>query len=116
RNLAQQMVAALYVQYLLLSHLTLRAPRSLTAIQNRLQTLVSLRRLRAKERLREFNIQLADKHYLHAARAFAASAAASPAHILGRLRDELAPSRSASPIMNGISPQLFFQHQEALWQ
>lgn len=115
RNLAPQMTAALYVQYLLLSHLTRRAPLSLSAIQNRLQDLLSSRRLRAKERLREFNIRLADKHYLQAARALAASAAASPAHVLGRIRDEFLPSRAANPIMNGISPRLFFQHQEALW-
>ena len=115
RNLASQAVAALYIQYLLLSHLTRRAPRALSQVQTRLQDLLSLRRLRAKERLRECNIQLADKHYLCAARALAASAAASPAHVLGRLRDELAPSRPARPITNGISPKIFFQHQEALW-
>lgn len=115
RNLASQAVAALYVQYLLLSHLTRRAPRSLSAIQSRLQTLLSVRKLRAKERLREFNIQLADNHYLRAAAAIAASATASPAHVLGRLRDELAPARTAHPIINGISPKLFYQHQEALW-
>lgn len=115
RNLASQAVAALYVQYLLLSHLTHRAPRSLSTIQNRLQTLLSLRKLRAKEHLREFNIQLASKHYLHAAGAITASAAASPAHVFGRIRDEFAPSRLHKPIANGIPPRLFFQHQEALW-
>lgn len=115
RNLASQAVAALYIQYLLLSHLTRRAPRSLAAIQDFLQSLLSLPKLRAKERLREFNIQLANKRYLRAAAAIAASAAASPAHVFGRIRDELVPSRPAKLIMNGISPRLFFQHQEVLW-
>jgi len=113
RNLAEQAVAALYVQYLLLSHLTRRVPQSFTAIHHRLERLLSPARLRAKERLREFNIRFAQRKYIHAATAFAASAAASPAHVLGRLRDELAPS--AGTIANGIRPQLFFRHKETLW-
>lgn len=115
RNLASQAVAALYIQYLLLSHLSRRAPRSLATIQGCLQSFLSLRRLRSKERLREFNIQFAKKHYLCAAGAIATSAAVSPTHVFGRIRDELARSRSAKPIVNGIPPRLFFQHQEALW-
>ncbi len=113
RNLAEQAVAALYVQYLLLSHLTQRGPQSFVSVRRRLQSLLSPAKLRAKERLRECNIRLSQKKYLHATAAFAASAAASPAHILGRLRDELAPS--VGPIVNGINPQLFFEHKEALW-
>ena len=112
-NLAGQAVAALYIQYLLLSHLTRRAPQSYISVRHRLQSLLSPAKLRAKEHLRECNIRLAQKKHIHAAAAFAASAAASPAHVLGRLRDELAPS--VSPIVNGINPQLFFQHKEALW-
>lgn len=115
RNLAEQMVAALYVQYLLLSHLTRQTPQPLAAIHSRLKILLSSKKLRAKERLREFNIRLAQKNYLRAAGALAASAAVSPAHLLGRLRDEFVSSTSGSPIMNGIRPQLFFQHKEALW-
>lgn len=115
RNLAAQMVAAIYVQYLLLSHLTRRTPQSLAAIHSRLQSLLSPKKLRAKERLREFNIRLAQKDYLHAAGALAASAAASPIHLLNRLRDELTPPHSGSPIVNGIQPRLFFQQKEALW-
>ena len=115
RNFATQAVAALYIQYLLLSRLTRRTPRSLAAIQNRLQDLLSFRKLRAKEHLREFNIELANKRYLRAAAAIAASAVASPAHIVGRLCDEFAPSRLNKPITNGIPPRVFFQHQEALW-
>ena len=115
RNLAEQMVAALYVQYLLLSHLTRQTPQSLAAIHSRLKTLLSANKLRAKEKLREFNIRLAQKNYVGAAGALAASAAASPAHLLGRVRDEFAAPASGSPILNGIRPQIFFQHKEALW-
>lgn len=112
RNLAVQMAAGLYVQYRLLSHLTRREPRPFADVQSQLERLLRPATLRAKERLREFNIQLAQKHYLRAAAAFAASAAASPSYLLSRLRDEFAPR---GPIVNGIAPQLFFEHQEALW-
>lgn len=113
RNLAEQAVAALYIQYLLLSHLTRRAPQSFISIRQHLQSWLSPAKLHAKNRLRECNIRLAQKKYLCAAAALAASAAASPAHILVRLRDEFAPS--AAPIVNGINPQIFFDHKEALW-
>jgi len=112
RNLAAQAVAALYVQYLLLSHLSRRAPRSFTAIQCYLERLLSPAKLRAKESLREFNIRLAQKKYLRAAQALGVSAAASPGYLLSRLRDEFAPR---GPIVNGIPPRLFIKHKEALW-
>lgn len=115
RNLAGQMLASLYVQYVLISYLMGRAPRPFSAVQEHLQGFLSAGRLRAKERLREFNIRLARKSRLRAASALAASAVASPGYLLERLRDEFAPSRADAPIMNGIAPQLFFRHQEALW-
>lgn len=112
RNLAAQWTASLYVQYLLLSHLTHCTPQSLAAIQQRLESLLSPAKLRAKQLLRQFNIRLAQKRYFGAAGALLTSAAVSPAHLLGRVRDEFAPR---GPIMNGISPRLFFEHREALW-
>jgi len=111
-NLAAQMAAALYVQYLLLSHLTRRAPRPFEAIQRRLACMLQPARLRAKERLRAFNIRLAEKSYMRAGVAFTAAAMASPGYVLGRLRDEFAP---CGRIANGIAPKLFFEQQEALW-
>jgi glycosyltransferase involved in cell wall biosynthesis len=66
RNLAAQMTGALYVQYLLLSHLTRRAPRPFAAIHRQLERLLTPARLRAKESLRTFNIQLAQRSYLRA--------------------------------------------------
>lgn len=115
RNLAAQMVAAIYVQYLLLSHLTRRTPQSFASIHNRLQSLLSPKKLRAKERLREFNIRLAQKDYARAAGALAASATVSPFHLISRLCDELVPRRPNSPIVNGIQPRLFFEQKDALW-
>ena len=116
RNLAGQMLASIYVQYLLVSHLAGRAPRPFAAVRAHLQGFLSAGRLRAKERLREFNIRLAQRSRVRAVGALAASVAASPGYLLERLRDEFAPSRAGAPIMNGIAPQLFFRHQEALWQ
>lgn len=112
RNLAAQSAAALYVQYLLLSHLSRRAPRPFTAVQMLLRQLLSPRTLRAKERLRACNIHLAQSRCLRAAVSFAACAATSPSYLLRRLHDEFAPR---GPIANGIPPQLFFEHKEALW-
>jgi glycosyltransferase involved in cell wall biosynthesis len=115
RNLANQMLASLYVQYLLVSHLAGRAPRTFAAVQAHLHGFLSPGKLSAKERLREFNIRLARKNRIRALGALAASAVASPGYLFERLRDELASSRTGAPIMNGIAPQIFFRHQEALW-
>ena len=112
RHLQEQMTAALYVQYLLLSHLTKRAPRPFDAIREQLGQLLGPTRLRAKERLRSVNMALAQGRFLRAGAAFAASALASPGYVLERLRDEFAP---AGRIVNGIAPRIFFEQQEALW-
>ena len=112
RNLGAQMVGSLYVQYLLLSHLTRRLPQSYAAVCRHLEALLSPTRLRAKERLREFNLRLAQKKYLRAGAAFSASVAASPVQVFDRLRDEFAPR---GPVRNGISPHLFLERKEALW-
>jgi glycosyltransferase involved in cell wall biosynthesis len=112
RHLGAQMVGALYVQYLLLSHLTHRLPQSYAAICRHLEALLSPASIRAKDRLREFNIQLAKKKYLRAAAAFTASVTASPTHVFERMRDEFTPAGS---IRNGLSPHLFLKHKEALW-
>jgi glycosyltransferase involved in cell wall biosynthesis len=113
RNLTAQATAALYVQYLLLSHLGQRLPRPFAAVQAQLERLVIPARLRAKERLRTFNMQLAQRRYARAGIALAACGAASPGYLFGRLRDEFVPRER---IVNGIAPRLFLDHQEALWQ
>jgi glycosyltransferase involved in cell wall biosynthesis len=114
-NLLLQMVAGLYVQYLLLSHLTRREPRPFSTIQEHLQQLLSPAILRAKERLRDFNMRLARKKYSRAAVAFAESITASPGYMLQRLRDEFTPFHSRRPITNGIQPSLFFERKDTLW-
>lgn len=112
RNLVEQAAGAIYVQYLLLSHLTERIPRPFAAIREYLQQFVSQSHLRSKERLRAFNIKLAEGKRWHAAAALAAAVYASPRHVAERLRDELLPGKT---ILNGIAPGNFYQYQEALW-
>jgi len=112
RNLAQQFVAGLYVQYLLLSHLWRRSPRSIGEIRSHLEDLLPTGKFLAKERLRCFNMRLAEGERFAAVSAFANSMIASPRYVLGRICDELGFSRS---VWNGVSPQLFLERQEALW-
>jgi hypothetical protein len=116
QNFDEQMLASLYVQYLLLSHLTKRAPQPFAAIRRQLSSLLSPAMIRAKEALRRFNIHFAEKKYSSAATALTASALASPAYLLRRLRDEFVPLLLSPPITNGVRPQLFFERQEAFWQ
>lgn len=116
RNLVAQMVASLYVQYLLLSHLTRRGPQPFNHIREQLEAFVSPVKLRAKEHLREFNMQMARRKYFRAAAAFSAACAASPGYVLSRLYDEFASSCQRRPVVNGISPKFFFEHTEVFWQ
>lgn len=116
RHLVAQTVASLYVQYLLLSHLTRRAPQPFNRIREQLEALLSPVRLRAKEHLRGFNMEMACGRYLRAAKAFSAACAASPGYVLGRLYDEFAPSQRRNPAVNGIPPGVFLNHKEVLWQ
>jgi glycosyltransferase involved in cell wall biosynthesis len=112
RNLANQFIAGLYVQYLLLSYLWKRAPRAIGEIRSHLEPLLPSGEFLAKERLRSFNMRLAEGKRLAAFAAFANSMAASPGYVLRRLRDEFSSSRS---IANGIQPALFLERKEALW-
>lgn len=112
-NLASQFVAGLYVQYLLLSHLLERSPRSLDEIRAHLEALSPAADFQAKQYLRSFNMYMAKQMWLSAIGAFAGSVSASPGYVMRRICDELFLSRS---IMNGISPQLFFERREVFWR
>jgi glycosyltransferase involved in cell wall biosynthesis len=113
RNLANQFVSSLYIQYLLLSHLWKLSPRALGEIRVHLESLFPAAEFRAKERLRSFNMHLAEGYRGSALAELARSALASPAYLLRRLRDELFPTRR---VMNGLSPHLFLELKEVLWQ
>ncbi|MFT4112204.1 glycosyltransferase family 2 protein [Silvibacterium sp.] len=112
RHLAEQMIAGLYVQYLLLSHLSRREPRSIEAVRAALQQLLPQREREAKEQLRICNMALAGREFLRAGRHFGASCLASPGYVWRRMRDEyFTPPR----IANGLPPHLFHERTELLW-
>jgi hypothetical protein len=112
RNLSNQFVAGLYVQYLLLSHLWKRTPRTIGDIRSHLVNLSPVREFLSKQRLRDFNMRLAEGKLFPALLAFADSTFASPRYVLRRLCDEFLSSRS---VANGVPPSLFLERKEALW-
>lgn len=111
QNGAKQQLAGLYVQYLLLSELWGMEPRPLASVARTLLAFLRPSRLAAKESLRAFNMELAEKRPLAAAGALAGALLASPTYVLERLRDEF----SHTTITNGIEPRLFWERKEALW-
>jgi glycosyltransferase involved in cell wall biosynthesis len=112
RNYYTQELHALYIQYLLLSHLSWREPLSLSEISPMLQANISGRRLEAKQQLRRLNINLAAKQYGSALASLGRSLLASPSYLIQRVADELFP---LDRIVNGISPDLFYRRKEVFW-
>jgi glycosyltransferase involved in cell wall biosynthesis len=112
RNLGEQVVAGLYVQYLLLSHLWRRSPRAMEEVREHLESLLPDGEFQAKERLRSVNIHLARKEYAHAIGALFSSLRASPAYVIRRICDELFSTRL---IANGVKPNLYLERKDALW-
>lgn len=112
RNLQQQALHGLYVQYLLLSQLQSRVPEKLADVEGELLLLLDSMSLVAKEKLRLFNMHLAEGQSWAAMRALAGSFIASPRYLLGRVRDEVWPRHA---IGNGIEPRLFQQRSASLW-
>ncbi|MBV8630617.1 MAG: glycosyltransferase family 2 protein [Silvibacterium sp.] len=111
-NLADQFVAGVYVQYLLLSHLWELTPRRLGEIRSTLEGFFPRALLQAKERLRRFNMHLAERRTGSALANLAGSIAASPKYVVRRLFDEILPFNR---VMNGVSPKLFLERKDALW-
>jgi glycosyltransferase involved in cell wall biosynthesis len=112
RNLAEQLIAGLYVQYLLLSHLWRRAPRTIDEVREHLECLLPGEEFKAKERLRAFNMDLARRSYRDAVCSLLSSVRASPAYVARRACDELFCSRR---IVNGVQPRLYLERKEVLW-
>jgi hypothetical protein len=112
RNLKQQALHGLYVQYLLLSALEGRDAESLGAVEAELDHMLDASPLRAKEDLRQFNMHLGRGELLPALGRLAASVRQSPGYFLRRLRDEWFPAGS---IANGLPPELYRQRKDVLW-
>ncbi len=111
RNLEMQELAGLYVQYLLLSELWGYAPRPLEQVAQTLMRFLRPSQTRAKERLRQFNIERAEGRRTQGLASLARAFCASPAYVMGRLRDEF----RHGAITNGVAPRLFLERKEALW-
>ena len=112
RNLRQQALHGLYVQYLLLSQLQSRTPERLADVQDELLALLRDTPLIAKEKLRLFNMHMGEGRHWAALGALGGSFAASPTYVLRRLRDEWMPPAA---IGNGVEPRLFQQRKDTLW-
>ena len=112
RNAYLQELHGLYIQYLLISHLSGRDPLPLAAISPLLENAIPSARLAAKQHLRGLNMHLAARRYGSALAACLRTVLASPAYLLNRLRDEYFPG---GVIANGISPDLFYCRKEAFW-
>ncbi len=111
RYLEKQQLAAVYVQYLLLSELWGHQPRPLPDVAHTLLALLRPAGIAAKDWLRRFNMYLADGEWVRAAAALARALWESPRYVLTRVWDEL--GRGA--IANGVAPRLFLERKEALW-
>lgn len=111
RHLESQQLAGLYVQYLLLSDLWSLEPQPFGNVAPVLRRFLNPSALRAKDWLRRCNMHLARRQRLRGAAALARAAAASPAHVFRRLRDEV----GQMAIANGVAPQLFRERKELLW-
>ncbi len=112
RHSHEQELQGLYIQYLLLSHLSNQEALPLAKISPILRASISSSQLEAKQHLRRLNMCLAAKCYGSALAALGQSILASPTYLLHRLLDEVFPLR---PIMNGIPPDLFYRRKEILW-
>jgi len=111
RHGQEQQLAGLYVQYLLLSDLWHMHPRPLDQIAGSLNAMLRPAALRAKEWLRRWNTERAAGRRLRGAGALARAMWASPAYVLGRVRDEL----GRTGIANGAPPEWFLERKELLW-
>ena len=111
KHLESQQLAALYVQYLLLSDLWGREPQPLSAVSRVLESFLNPAAVRAKDWLRRSNMHLARRELWRGALDLARSIAASPGYVAKRVRDEI----RKTAIANGVAPRLFWERKETLW-
>ncbi|QNI32693.1 glycosyltransferase family 2 protein [Alloacidobacterium dinghuense] len=107
-----QELHGLYIQYLLLSHLSDQKALPFADLVSLLETRISARRLEAKRQLRCLNMNLGAKHYGGAFMALVLSFLASPAYFAQRVKDELFPNTC---VANGVSPEFFYRRKEVFW-
>lgn len=107
----REVVAGLYVQYLLLSELWGLRPRPMAEVADLLLGLLRPSAVRAKDLLRHFNMYLAQGRTTHGLAALTKAMCASPGYVLRRVRDEF----QHVAIANGVAPRMFWERKEVLW-
>jgi glycosyltransferase involved in cell wall biosynthesis len=111
QNLEKQQLAAIYVQYLLLSELWDLWPRPLREVGPSLMAFVQPSAFEAKESLRAFNMLRAQGKHIRSWAALLHAAHASPGYVVRRVRDEIRHTE----VVNGVAPRRFWERKEALW-
>lgn len=111
-NLERQALNTLYVQYLLLSHLSNRTALSYEAAREPLSCLYSPRRLKFKGHLRAANMEFGRGNRFSALREAGRALLASPRHFTERLVDEFIPNRLLGL---GEPPARFARLESILW-
>jgi hypothetical protein len=111
RCLESQQLAALYVQYLLLSDLWGLPPQPLSQVSQVLKGFLNPAAVRAKDWLRRCNMHLAHREPFRGLVALGRSISSSPRYVAGRVRDEI----WKTAIANGVPPRLYLERKEALW-
>jgi len=111
-NLEDQSINALYVQYLLLSHLHGWRPLPYDRVRAQLARSVDKPKLTFREQMRSANICYSQKDYSRACQHLARAAIASPAYFARRVFYEL---RGSNIAFNGENPSIFLRQRDALW-
>jgi glycosyltransferase involved in cell wall biosynthesis len=112
RNLETQAINALYVQYLLLSHLWGLSPLPYEKAKLHLVALNSKKKLRFREQIRLANMSLGSNSYLKGAVHMLLAFLTSPSHFVERVAYEFGRE---SHVVNGIDPRIFVSHCTLLW-
>jgi glycosyltransferase involved in cell wall biosynthesis len=112
RNLVDQAVRTLYIQYLLVSELHNLRPLPYTEAVPVLRSLLDLRQLQAKECFRSVNMRLSELKYFRASVSLARALYWSPSAFLNRVFYEF---KTRPSFENGRDPEVFWQRCEELW-
>jgi glycosyltransferase involved in cell wall biosynthesis len=112
RNFERQCINALFVQYLLLSHLWQLTPLPYEVVYPRIRKLLNRRQMYFRKNARSTNISLSKKRYVPALGYACLAFLASPGHLLRRVLYELHPERD---VVNGEDPKLYAKQKALLW-
>lgn len=112
-NLEMQSTDALYVQYLLLSHLWRLEPLPYDRVRETLASMLDRKMLRFRHDIRKANIYAGKGKYFKAIACAAKSILDSPKHFLKRVSYELWNEDVA---VNGLDPRKFAELSNELWQ